>query len=234
MIVLLVGVISIPLALAILYGLGQTSGTEFSPDDFSRRSFSYNQTPYFDWIITKKSYADATTPFEENLILDGFIAPVINTTKNWHLISDSGSSRSFMSAGCDARFLTNFLDLTDDEGDDFWLGWNEKYPKTAKIFWPRVADLARQEMYLKIPDIMQYAMEIETDDDKQFSKNVDELIATAYFELGKIDFELERIERAKVRLKRSVDVKSSPEAEELLVVCLAAFTEKGVRDEGNE
>jgi hypothetical protein len=130
--------------------------------------------------------------------------------------------------------LTNFLDLTDDEGDDFWLGWNEKYPKTAKIFWPRVADLARQEMYLKIPDIMQYAMEIETDDDKQFSKNVDELIATAYFELGKIDFELERIERAKVRLKRSVDVKSSPEAEELLVVCLAAFTEKGVRDEGNE
>ena len=203
----------------MLFGIGQTSGTEFSPDDFSRRSFSYNQTPYFDWIILKKSYSDATTPFEENLIIDGLIVPVINKTKNWHLISDSGSRARFISAECDARFLTNFLDLIDDEGEDFWLGWNEEYPNSAKVLWPRVADLARHEMYLKIPDIMEFAMEIETDDVKSFTEQLDELTAQAYLELGKIDLELEKFERAEFRLQRSVEGKPSPEAEELLVLC---------------
>jgi hypothetical protein len=219
LILLLVSVITVPLALAILYGLGQTSGTEFSPDDFSRRSFKYNQTPYFNWVITKKTYSDTTTPFEETLVLDGLIVPVINRTKIWHLISDSGSTSNFMSAGCDARFLTNFLDLTDDEGENSWMGWNEEYPKSAKIFWPRVADLARHEMYLKIPDVMQFAMEIEKDGVKQFGERLDELIAQAYLELGKIDLELARFERAEIRLQRSVETKSSQEAEELLAVC---------------
>ena len=219
LILLLVFVILIPLVLAILYGVGQTSGTEFSPDDFSRRSFQYNQTPYFNWVITKKTYSDTTTPFEETLVLDGLIVPVVNRTKNWHLISDSGSTSNFISAGCDARFLTNFLDLTDDEGENFWMGWNEKFPKTAKFFWPRVADLARQEMYLRIPDVMQLAMEIEKDDVKKFREKLDELISLAYFELGKIDLELERFERAEIRLQRSVETKFSQEAEELLAVC---------------
>ena len=218
-------VVSIPLVLVILYGLGQTSGTEFSPDDFTRRRFTYNQTPYFNWVISQKTYSDATTSFEETLLLDGLIMPVINRTRNWHLISDSGSTANFMSAGCDARFLTNFMDLTDDEGDNLWLDWNEKHLKIAQVFWPRIADLAHQEMYLKIPDIMQFALENETEDVERFAEKLDELTARAYLELGQIDLELERFERAESRLQLSVDTRPSLEAEELLAVCKASVVQ---------
>lgn len=218
-------VTAIPLLLVILYGIGQTSGTEFSPDDFSRRNFYYNQTPYFDWVITGKTYSDATRPFDQSLVIDGFVVPVVNVNKSrtWHLVSDSGSSESFMSAGCDARFLTSFLDLTDDEGEDYWLGWNERHPNAAKIFWPRVAELARNEMYLKIPDIMQFAMEYESDDAKLFSRELDALVSQSYLELGQIDLELKRFERAESRIQLSIrhrtDGNPTGEAEELLALC---------------
>ncbi len=230
LIVLLVCMLFMSLGMVILFGLGQTTGVEFSPDDFSRRRFSYNQTPYFNWVIAKKTYFDETTPLEENLVLDGLIMPVVNKPQTWHLISDSGSTPEFMSAGCDARFLTKFLDLTDDKDHDYWLGWNEKYPDSAKFFWPRVAELARQEMYLKIPDVMQFAMAVEKDDVGTFADRLDELVAQAYLELGKLDLELERFERAEIRLQQSVEIKPSPHAEELLAVCKA----RGNKKEGIE
>lgn len=213
---LIIGAIMLPISLLLMYGLGQTEGTEFSPDDFSRRSFSYNQTPWLDWVIIKKSYHDSTTALEENLVQDGLILPVIETTKNWHLISDSGSGVPLEPAECDARFLTEFLDLTNEDGDNFWTQWNEQFPLTAKVFWPRIADLARDEMYLEIPTIMQWAMDVESDDEPDFSTELDRRTARAYYQMGKLDFELQRYDRALIRLQRSVDIEPTPDAVEWL------------------
>jgi len=220
-ITLLIGVVAAPSCLLILFGMGQNSGREFSPDDFSRRTFHYNQVPGLDWVILKKTYSDSTTVLEGDLVADKLIKPVINQKKKWHLIWDSGDGGGLISHECDARFLTEYLDMTDDEGANYWTQWNEKFPDSAKIFWPRVADLAREEMYLKIPDVMQAAMELDADEPDEFQLVLDRLAANIYFELGGIDLELDRLERARHRLDRSIEILPSQEAYQKRSECLA-------------
>jgi len=231
------------ITLLIFYGAGQKSGVEFSPDDFSRRAFSYNQTPFVKWVIHRKSYADRTTSMEKNLIQSGFIQTVVNRTKTWHLIKDSGSNSAFASDQCDARFLTNYLDLSNEDGDEYWTIWSTDFPKCAKVFWPLVAELARDEMYLKIPDVMQFAMELNQDKPKRFEDSLQQIIANAYLELGEIDLELDRLERAKSRLQKASDrgdSKTSKRADEKLADCKSKLNlrpvaaDKSDADEGTQ
>ena len=233
-IVLLTGVILVPIGLLVMFASGQISGQEFSPDDFSRRSFKYNQTPWFNWVLSKKTYSDQTTTLEESLVMDGFVVPVINKTKNWHLVRDSGTSGRLMSHECDARFLTDYLDLRNDEGDYYWTQWNTDYPQSAKIFWPKIVDLARHQMYLKIPEVMQVAMELQSDEPDEFEKVLDQVIAQAYLELGRLDRELNRLERAKIRINRAIEIQPSAEASQELSKCLAAKIPAATDQEADE
>lgn len=211
----------VPIGLVILFGMGHHSGTEFSPDDFSRRSFSYNQSPWFNWILVKKSYDDASGGLDRDLIADGLIQEELNDPQVWHLVLDLGSTENgLVSHDCDARFLTNYLDLTDDEGDYYWGAWNEEFPIAAKLFWPQIADLARHEMYLKIPDVMRFAMKLETDGSDPFQEDLEQLVAQCYLEMGVIDLQLNRYERAKTRLSRSIAIRESDEAKRRLAECV--------------
>ena len=204
-----------------LFGAGQTSGVEFSPDDFSRRQFTYNQTPFFKWVIIGKTYTDATTTMDSSLVTGGFIKPIRNKTKVWHLISDSGTNSEFYlpSHKCDARFLTDYIDLYNEDGDEIWTLWNQDFPNSAKLFWPRIAELARDEMYLRIPDVMRTAMAIEKDEPDKFEKQLDKVIADVYRELGKLDFEMQRFERAKFRLEKAAKLEPTDEVVEMLEKC---------------
>ena len=217
-----------PIVLLIFFGWGQVEGDEFSPDDFSRRSFSYNQAPIFGWPIRKKSYIDTTTPLEKELIADKLITPTVNPKKTWHLTNDSGSGNGMMPVECDARFLTDYLDQRNDEGDYFWSTWNSRFPEPAKIYWPLVADLARDQMYLKVSDVMEFAKKLDqlNDDEAknidvaQFETELKTMIAKAYLELGEIDLELERFKQAKFRLEKSDEIQPSQKAKDLLAKCL--------------
>lgn len=203
----------LPIVALYLYASGARSGTEFSPDDFSRRSFGYSQMPWLNWVVHKKKYSDISSPLD--LVADGLITVRKTDKKTWHLTSDSGSA-AVISHDCDARFLTNYLDLVDDRNDDrnnYWVAWNEDYPRTAKIFWPFIADLARHEMYLRIPDIMKMAMDIKSDDPENFLPRLQQRVASLYLELGSLDLELGRSERAYGRLVRAKQL-SSAEAKE--------------------
>lgn len=219
-ITLLIMVVATPISLLVVFGMGQNSGREFSPDDFSRRSFQYNQVPGLDWVIIKKTYRDTTTNLEQDLIADKLIVPVTNQTKVWHLFRDSGDS-SLPSHDCDARFLTDYLDMEDDDGNNYWTRWNEKHPLSAKVFWPRVADLARDEMYLKIPDLMQAAMDVDADQPAALEPVLDQLTAQIYLELGTIDLEMERLERSRHRLDRSIQILPSRKAYQTRSRCFA-------------
>ena len=201
--------IFLPIAGLIVYSMGDYSGEEFSPDDFTSRSFNYNQTPGLKWILRKKKHYDTTRIVVKELVADNLIVPVRYPKKNWHLIYDSGGS--VISHECDARFLTQYLELTDDDGDYYWIEWNEKFPKSAKIFWPLVVDLARHEMYLRIPDVMQAAMDIKKDDPVAFQTHFEKIVAELYREMGEIDRELGRTLRAGKRFKRSNELLASEE-----------------------
>lgn len=194
--------LSAVVVLLVLYGMGQVSGVEFSPDDFSRRSFSYNQMPWTDWVVVKKVYSDRTTDLEKSLTGDKLIRSVILKKKRWHLISEFGSS--LVPDQCDARFLTGYLDKYDKDGNNYWDTWNTDYPKCAKVFWPEVADLARDEMYLKVADVMRVAMSVSEDDPQPFQVELQTVLSDVYLELGTLDIELGEMERAKKRLKTSI------------------------------
>ena len=202
-----------PVFLLVIFGMGQTSGEEFSPDDFSRRGFSYNRVPYFKWTIIGKNYIDLTPAFEQTLVDDGFITSVKNNPQVWHLYRDSGTSfGEDPSADCDANLLVSYLEMLDPDGDSLWDSWNQKYPESAKIFWPVVAELARQEMYLAIPDVMRLALSNENDEPDLFSEKLDQASAAAYFELAKIDQGKEQNERAVKRFSRAIELRPTTEA----------------------
>ena len=203
-----------PFALLILLGMGQLHGVEFSPDDFSRRSFSYNQMPLTGWVVFKKKYENETTDLEKSLTATRLVPAVVLKEKRWHLISEFGSK--VISHECDARFLTDYLDKYDDDGGNYWDTWNSDYPKCAKVFWPEVAELARDQMYLKVADIMRVAMSNSKDNPKQFKRSLSLALSDVYLELGSLDAELGRTERAKYRLKRSLEHDSNSDAAEKL------------------
>jgi hypothetical protein len=167
---LIVVLLATPIGLLIWIGSGYTVGEEFSPDDFSRRSFAYNRLPGLGWILSKKQSTDLTSDLEKNLISGGFITPANHNPKIWHLCDDSMGAASSPSVPieCDARFLTGYLDLRVSGGGLYWDQWNDDHPKLGKILWPIVAGLARNNRYLKIPDLMRTAMAMESDDVSKF------------------------------------------------------------------
>ena len=144
---------AIPIGMLMLFAYGTVRGSEFSPDDFTRREFAYQQIPWLNWTVSGIEYTDITQELEQTLTTDRLIrrrTPSKGQKKTWHLYYDSAVPDSH---ACDARFLTTYLDFDDWDSKTatstpFWLKWNEKFPQSAKIFWPTVADLARNEMYL--------------------------------------------------------------------------------------
>jgi len=207
LLVLLVLALATPVTILVLLGIGQMHGVEFSPDDFSRRSFSYNQMPVTGWVVFKKKYEDQTTDLEKSLIATRLVRPVVLKQKRWHLISEFGSP--VISHQCDARFLTNYLDKYDEDGASYWDTWNTDYPKCAKVFWPEVAELARDQMYLKVADVMRVGMSVSKDNPKRFDRSLRSVLSDVYLELSSLDAELGRLERAEYRIKRALQHGSS-------------------------
>ena len=201
-----------PVFLLVMFGLGQTSGEEFSPDDFSRRSFSYNRVPYFRWTLIKKQYVDITPALEQTLVSSGLISISKNEPQVWHLYRDSGTAfDEEKSPDCDARLLVGYLDLRNSDGELLWDSWNEKYPDSAKVFWPVVASLARDEMYLAIPDIMRLALAINSDDPESLAEQLNLHVAAAYRDMAALDQHNGDLPQTAKRLSRAIEILPSRE-----------------------
>ena len=201
----------LPFVIVAMFSWGFTRGNEFSPDDFTCRSFFYNRVPFFHWTIFGKQYDDVTTDFEKSLLADGLIPPTTSSPKKWHLYRDPGSGTvGRPSSDCDARILVEYLELRRPDSDSvyYWEDWNEKHPELAKIFWPKIAELAQHEMYLVIPDIMRLAMAAPegdgvTDQVDSFEEQLTKMTADAYQLLGELDQSKGRTDRATARLQRA-------------------------------
>ena len=223
--VLIISVFGLIAGFIVLSISGNMEGREFSPDDFSIRKFTYNKVPFFDWVISPKETSDQTGALQADLVNLGFL-PSTAVAKNWYLISELNVSTSLLPPECDARFLTHYLELQDSSGMLVFVDWNEKHPNLAQVFWPHVIEMARQESYLKIPKIMEFALTNYSKNPNEFSDELNTLVAEAYLELGKIDYELGRLERAKVRLQLSLDAETSAQARSLL----EAATDQGTTE----
>lgn len=170
------------LVFLILFGgyllvAGFVSGEEFSPDDFSRRQFSYNVMPIFGVEIRGISHYSTASVLEQTLITDNWISPITKTPQTWHLVHDSISKTS--SPDFDANILVQLLERYDSEGNQLWQNWTDDHPKNAKTFWPAIAELARKNLYWAIPDVMQMAS-IEKDGSQDFSARLEYMLSRAY------------------------------------------------------
>lgn len=186
--------------------MGNVSGVEFSPDDFSQRSFSYTRLPWLKWTVSGKRYQELQPKID--LVGEGLITP--QPVKNWHLVSEDQQTKQ--PAESDARFLVDLLDLyCPQDFSNVWLKWNEKYPDLAKVFWPIIAELARDELYLAIPEFIEMALNVERQEQERdaveltsnFENRLKMKLQATYRSHGKMDQELGRTERASYRLDKA-------------------------------
>ena len=104
---------------------GIVSGEEFSPDDFSRRHFSYNVMPIFGVEIRGLSHQNSASVLEQTLITDNWITPITKTPQTWHLVHDSISKTS--SPDFDASILVKLLERSDSDDNQVWQIWTDDH-----------------------------------------------------------------------------------------------------------
>ena len=206
-------VIGLPFLLYLLIG-GIVEGEEFSPDDFSRRYFSYNIMPIFGTYIQGIEYHDKTPVFEQTLLADGFLgrttaAPELG--KQWHLIYDNASdaeSRDF-----DAKLLIRFLDLIDIENhESIWDKWNEKYPELAKDFWPIVAAMAKSYLYVELTEIMVQAKSLDESRLDEFERFMVKHASSAFADHGDQLQDQGKFEQALKSYEKSYELQTNEQA----------------------
>ncbi|QEG25275.1 hypothetical protein [Mariniblastus fucicola] len=184
-------IIIVPLTYAILSAYGEKSGIEFSPDDFSMRRFNYCNFPIVNWTRRGIKYTDVENGTALMLIDDDWIRETGRTPKRWHLVSENGGNFSTtrkISADCDARFLTNYFDLSNNEGEIYVSKWTDDNPDSAKIFWPLIAEMARDDLYLPIPELIEFVLDYpDPDKDDEFPVKLRKRVADAWYQAGLTD-----------------------------------------------
>ena len=135
--------------------IGGVQGEEFSPDTFQRRRFSYFELPLLRVQVTPIDRIDITNSLEKHLTANGFIAPQNAASPQWDLVTVSSSSE--VAEEGDALALCNYLDAVDSNGGNFWLQWTKDNDAKAKVLWPEAARLARQQLYILLPDLFRAA-----------------------------------------------------------------------------
>lgn len=183
-------IILVPATLQILSIYGEKSGVEFSPDDFTFRRFDYCKLPVINWTRRGIKYSKLDNGTAEMLVVDDWIRPTGRTPQRWHLVSESGSSisTSASSKECDARFLTRYFDMTDSDGVNRVVNWTDENPESAKFFWPLIAEMSRDSLYLQIPEVIEFVLAFpEPDSDDSFEFELGNEASEAWYKAGLTD-----------------------------------------------
>jgi tetratricopeptide (TPR) repeat protein len=152
---------------------------------------------------------DNTGSLEKYLITNKFVTPLKNAEPVWHLVHTqrAGGRRRLGDAG----ILCDYFDMTDDSGQPFWLTWTKDHPQLAKIVWPIVARLARQQLYVLIPELMTLAKSARNGDVLQ--RTVDNYLVAKYVEMASLHQQNDEHEIALDILSEAI--KSHPKSAEL-------------------
>jgi len=171
---------------------GQHGGEEFCPDTFARRTFFYFQIPLAGIQVTPIFRDDTTNSLENYLIANNLVQTKPANPPRWDLVRAIGTGCGTVRG--DAEILCNFLDATDAEDDLFWQKWSDKHNELAKQLWPLVADLARQQLYLLVPELFELAS--AESDPQKLALKLRASLARQYLRLAKIQQQLGHHEAA--------------------------------------
>jgi len=186
----LLAILAIPgIGLVILLStilFGQHGGEEFCPDTFSRRTFFYFQIPLVGIQVTPIFRDDTTNSLENYLVANNFIKTAATQPPRWDLVRAIGSGSGQVRG--DADVLCNYLDTTDADGNLFWQTWSDKHGESAKRLWPLVAELARQQLYILVPELFELASAER--DPKRLATELGQSLARQYLRLARIQQQL--------------------------------------------
>ena len=182
----IIAILSVPVLL--YFGLGgYMTGEEFSPDDFSRRRFSYNQMPFFKINLWGIGYEDSTPVFAQTLLNDGLLGPgTAPARKNWDLIGDSWTNQ--LSPDLDASLLCKVLDIKDHTNNSVWTDFNDEHPKLAAKFWPIIANMARSGLYIEASELMLLGVGLQEADRESYLSEVKQTSTMAFNRLAEEKF----------------------------------------------
>jgi len=162
-------------------GCGTRTGEEFSPDSFATRSYFYMEVPFTSiqvWPILHEDVSgDLARHLQNNKLLGG--APDA-TKSRWDLVMafPPPGNRNHL----DAAILSGYLTNTDSSGNLVWLDWSNDNPQLAAEFWPRVAELARNYLYIYLPDLFEIAH--SATDPKELKRAAEAYLAKTYSEVA--------------------------------------------------
>jgi 3-methyladenine DNA glycosylase AlkC len=153
---------------------GGVHGTEFSPQTFERRSYSFYELPLIRKQVTAIRHDDLTGVAETFLTSKNYVAtPPAGAPQDWHIIVGSQGTKMFHKG--DASILMQYLDSKDSADYHRWVKWSEDHPKLAKVLWPAVQRLAQDDLYIFIPDLFLLAK--QADDPVKLQAALNKLIA---------------------------------------------------------
>lgn len=140
-------------------------GYEFSPDRFVRREFSFYRVPGIGLRVSPIFRKPATGDLETYIVSQPYFkARLTEQEPRW----DVAEFHNFRTAWQgDAIFLCQLLDETDSDGKLEWLPWSRNHAELAALLWPDVVDLARDDLYVLIPELMSLARGATDPDDYQ-------------------------------------------------------------------
>jgi hypothetical protein len=169
------------IALATLLG-GNVRGLEFSPTHFTLRKFQLYEIPVVHLQVTPIDRSGESLPAVNLIRSQNYIQVPQGDSDSWHLVEISRGLTSKVPG--DAELLVSRLQLAADKGGTpVWEDWTRDHPAAAAVLWPIVQKLAKRELYLLVPDLMEIA-ERETDP-QRLSSAIDLHLRDEYFRLAR-------------------------------------------------
>src|SRR5436190_2321168 len=152
---------------------GAVHGTEFCPQTFERRSYSYYELPLAHIQMTGERHEDLTGDTEKCITSNKFITPAGSGQKDWHVLVGSRGTR--LRRPGDAGILMQYLDAEESGSMHRWVRWSDQHGPLAMVFWPAVQRLALCEMYIFMPEL--FDLTKSNDDPIKLQLELDRLVA---------------------------------------------------------
>jgi hypothetical protein len=233
-----IGGLSLLVALLVLayitFYFGYIEGEEFSSDTFTRRRFYYYEIPLVGLQVTPINRSMTSNSLELHLGSKGLVPALTSQQQSgrWDLVMATRGiipeSRQVIGQG-EARVLCECLDSQDSKKENIWLDWTIKNDELAKVVWPVVAKLARQELYIFVPELLLHAR--AATDPKALKAELDALLAEKYLAFAQVQQRLGSHEQA-IELYTEV-LNHSPTSAEALVGRAKSLTSLGKGDKAS-
>ena len=225
----IVGVALVVLVCTALFGT--VNGEEFSPDTFDRRTFRYLEVPLIGLQVQPIKRQITTNPLVTYLQTNKLLGTQ-SKAPQWDLVN---VQRSGDWSDTDASILCRYLDAKQaavDGGDFYWLHWTKQNKPAANVLWPIVSRLARQRMYVLLPDVFAAANRLT--DATRLQQSIKNTLRDAYLDLASIQQDLKEHDVACQLLSEACHYdENSPAVYRARAKCLRALgkTEEAQADE---